>query len=265
MDPEPSEAGIVLSWGCLTDRGLRRERNEDSFLAADPLFAVADGMGGHEAGETASGICVRTLAKVDLQPDAGRAAAASDLQEALEQADGLIRQATGSRAGTTVSGVALVAEQGHPYWLVFNIGDSRTYALRAGEFSQLTVDHSEVQELVDGGQLTAAAAAIHPRRHVLTRALGAGERASADFQLIPAHAGDRILVCSDGLSGELAAADLQQILARATDPQEAAEALVRAALHAGGSDNVTAVVVDAGTGPRAAEPAPARISSADET
>jgi protein phosphatase len=257
------ETGVLLSWGCLTDRGLRRERNEDSFIAADPLFAVADGMGGHEAGEIASGICVRTLAEVDLEPDTSRPAAASGLQDALEQADRRIRQATGSRAGTTVSGVVLVAEQGQPYWLVFNIGDSRTYALSGGKFSQLTVDHSEVQELVDAGQLTAEAAALYPRRHVLTRALGAGESCSADFQLIPVRAGDRILMCSDGLSGEVPAEDIERILAAVTDPQEAAGALVRAALDAGGSDNVTAVVVDAQAGPRATPATAPQVSSAD--
>ncbi|HEY8295664.1 MAG TPA: protein phosphatase 2C domain-containing protein, partial [Micrococcaceae bacterium] len=132
---------MMLSAGCRTDRGLRRERNEDSFLVADPLFAVADGMGGHEAGEIASGICVRTLAESSRQVPLTRTGAASDLQDALERADRRIREATGSRAGTTVSGVALVTEQGLSYWLVFNIGDSRTYLLSGGEFSQLSVDH----------------------------------------------------------------------------------------------------------------------------
>ncbi|HEY8296027.1 MAG TPA: serine/threonine-protein phosphatase, partial [Micrococcaceae bacterium] len=128
-----------------------------------------------------------------------------------------------------------------------------------------SVDHSEVQELVDGGQLTAAAAAVHPRRHVLTRALGAGESSQADFWLTPVHAGDRILICSDGLSGDVPDAEIEQILGSVRDPQEAAEALVSTALAAGGSDNVTAVVVDAdrGTGSAEARAAAAQISSAD--
>jgi serine/threonine protein phosphatase PrpC len=157
MNPKPTEAtsdtggdhGIRLSYGYGTDRGLRRELNEDSFIASDPVFAVADGMGGHEAGEIASGLCVRTLGSAPQLATGARTASAADLHECILEADARIRNATGARAGTTLSGVVVVEQLGLPYWLVMNIGDSRTYRLSQGQFQQVSVDHSEVQELVD--------------------------------------------------------------------------------------------------------------------
>ncbi|HEX9225390.1 MAG TPA: protein phosphatase 2C domain-containing protein, partial [Arthrobacter sp.] len=140
-----SSSSLRLSCGYGTDRGLRREMNEDSFIASDPVFAVADGMGGHEAGEIASGICVRTLAGIPQLASGARDATAGVVQEYLLMADEGIREATGSRAGTTLSGVVVVEQMGAPYWLVLNIGDSRTYRLSQGKLSQISVDHSEVQ------------------------------------------------------------------------------------------------------------------------
>ncbi|MET4096025.1 protein phosphatase 2C domain-containing protein [Arthrobacter sp. UYCu712] len=236
---------LRLSCGYGTDRGLRREMNEDSFIAADPVFAVADGMGGHEAGEIASGICVRTLAGIPELATGGRAATAGVVQEYLLSADRNIREATGSRAGTTLSGVVVVEQMGIPYWLVLNIGDSRTYRLSQGGLSQVSVDHSEVQELVDAGQISRAEAAIHPRRHVVTRALGTGDDTEADYWLLPVEEGDRILVCSDGLNGELDDEQIAAILVAQADPQAAVDALIQAALRRGGRDNVTCIVVDA--------------------
>jgi serine/threonine protein phosphatase PrpC len=241
-----SGAGSLrLNFGCGTDRGLRRETNEDSFIAADPVFAIADGMGGHEAGEIASGICVRTLAELPQVATGGRDATAAVVQQYLLQADAGIREATGSRAGTTLSGVIVVEEQGVPNWLVLNIGDSRTYRLNQGKLSQVSVDHSEVQELVDAGEITPAEAAVHPRRHVVTRALGTGDETDADYRLLPIEDGDRILVCSDGLNGELDDQHISRILAAEPDPQAAVDELIQAALRSGGRDNVTCIVVDA--------------------
>ncbi|MCU1531742.1 MAG: serine/threonine-protein phosphatase [Arthrobacter sp.] len=237
--------GLSLRCGYGTDLGLRRETNEDSFIAADPVFAVADGMGGHEAGEVASGICVRTLAQVPELAAGERTATAGILQQSLGTADAGIRQATGSRAGTTLSGVVVVEKLGVPYWLVLNVGDSRTYRLSQGRFSQISVDHSAVQELVDAGQITQAEAAVHPRRHVVTRALGTGDETGADFWLLPIEEGDRMLVCSDGLNGELSDDHIAEILASEADPQAAVDELIQAALRSGGRDNVTAIVVDA--------------------
>lgn len=161
------------------------------------------------------------------------------------KADAAIRNATGGRAGTTLSGVVVVEQMGVPYWLVMNIGDSRTYLLSQGQFSQVSVDHSEVQELVDSGDITAEQAAIHPRRHVVTRALGTGDETEADFWLLPIQEGDRIMVCSDGLNGELGDDHLFRILSTVAHPQDAVDALIQAALRSGGRDNVSVIVVDA--------------------
>lgn len=243
--PAGSPPGLRLQCGFGTDRGLRREMNEDSYLAADPVFAVADGMGGHEAGEVASGICVRTLAEIPQLASGGRDATAALVQQYLLAADERIREATGSRAGTTLSGVLVVEQLGMPFWLVLNIGDSRTYRFSKGALSQVSVDHSEVQELVDAGQISPAEAAVHPRRHVVTRALGTGDETEADFWLLPVEEGDRMLVCSDGLNGELDDEQIAAILGSEADPQAAVDQLIQAALRSGGRDNVTCIVVDA--------------------
>ncbi|NKX53380.1 PP2C family protein-serine/threonine phosphatase [Arthrobacter mobilis] len=243
-------ASIRLTVGQGTDRGLRRQLNEDALLVAPPLFAVADGMGGHEAGDVASRICVETL---QLDPagrevngvHAGQAITREELRRRLAAADQRIRQAAGSRAGTTVSGVALVEAEGRPAWLVFNVGDSRTYRLRQGRLEQITRDHSEVQELQDLGRITAQQALVHPRRNVITRALGTGEDAEPDFWLLPVEPGDRMLICSDGLTGEVSDDHLHTILATLAHPQDVVDSLIQAALRSGGRDNITLVVIDA--------------------
>ncbi len=234
---------IHIRVGQATDRGLRRQINEDSLIARTPVFAVADGMGGHEAGEVASRICVETFESSALFGASGETDAA-DVLEVLERANQQIRTQTDERAGTTVSGAVLVTESGAPYWLVFNVGDSRTYRLINGELAQITVDHSEVQELVDMGEITPAAALVHPRRHVVTRALGAGQPLDADFWLLPVTPGERMLICSDGLTNELSDADIRSILGRALDAPAACRDLVDAALRSGGRDNITVIVLD---------------------
>ncbi len=236
---------VTLSYAFGTDRGLRRELNEDAFLAADPIFAVADGMGGHEAGEVASRECISVLSQQEVLAAGSRSATAVDVQLALRQADARIRELSQARAGTTVTGVVLVEERGVPYWLVFNVGDSRTYRLSQGRFSQISVDHSEVQELVDGGFITPAEALVHPRRHVVTRALGTGPDTEADYWLLPVEDGDRILVCSDGLTGEVDDEGIRRALSALDHPQDVVDSLIQAALRSGGRDNVTLVVVDA--------------------
>ena len=243
--PSTVQPGPSLSYGYGTDRGLRRELNEDSYLASDPVFAVADGMGGHEAGEVASGMCIRALAGIPQLATGERSITAAVLQQYLLRADYSIREATGARAGTTLTGAVVVEQMGLPYWLVMNIGDSRTYRLSQGRFEQISVDHSEVQELVDAGEITAEQATVHPRRHVVTRALGTGDETEADYWLLPVEEGDRVLVCSDGLTGEVGDEDILRILSTEGHPQEAADALIQAALRNGGSDNITVIVVDA--------------------
>ena len=160
-------------------------------------------------------------------------------------ADEGIREATGSRAGHHPLRRRGGGADGRPLRLVLNIGDSRTYRLSQGKLSQVSVDHSEVQELVDAGQITQTQAAVHPRRHVVTRALGSGDEIEADYWLLPIEEGDRILVCSDGLNGELDDQHISNILRSHADPQAAVDELIQAALRSGGRDNVTCIVLDA--------------------
>jgi len=254
----PGAGAVALlrpAWGAATDRGNHRSINEDSYLAQAPLFVVADGMGGHEAGEVASAIAVEALRAL-----AGRPSVTSDeVQQRLLAARAQIAalgSTSGRGAGTTVTGVVLAEQDGVPYWLVVNLGDSRTYRYAGGRLEQVSVDHSEVQELIDAGSLTPAQAARDPRRHIVTRALSAASELEVDYWLIPVEARDRILVCSDGLTGELDGDRIAEVLRDVSDPQVAAERLVAAAVAAGGRDNVTVLVVDAGVLVPAGDDAP---------
>ncbi|MCC3269697.1 protein phosphatase 2C domain-containing protein [Arthrobacter gengyunqii] len=262
---ETTSPGLELRavFGYASDRGLRREQNEDSLIAADPVFAVADGMGGHEAGEVASSICVRTLGDAPFVGEHLPEVGPDELTALLREADSRIREATGGRAGTTLTGAVLVSGAGIPCWLVFNVGDSRTYRLTGGQLQQITVDHSEVQELVDMGQITPDEALVHPRRHVVTRALGTGTDTEADYWLIPVEPGDRLLVCSDGLTGEVSDGQLQQILSTVANPQDACASMVQAALRSGGRDNITVLVVDIEAADDGSEPVAAGVPGAE--
>ncbi|MFB2598747.1 PP2C family serine/threonine-protein phosphatase [Herbiconiux sp. P17] len=245
-DSIPS-ADLVTSVGAATHTGLRRASNEDSYLADTPVFLVADGMGGHEAGEVASSLAVGAFAQLARQAH-GAPLTTGDLRGAFEVASRAIAELghSGLRsAGTTVSGVAIAESDGVAYWLVFNLGDSRTYRLADATLEQISVDHSVVQELVDGGELDRAAAAAHPDRNVITRALGAGGEFRPDYWLVPIESGDRILICSDGVSGELDDAIIARVLREEPEPQNAATRLVHEGILRGGRDNLTAVVVDA--------------------
>jgi PPM family protein phosphatase len=254
-----AHADVLLGVGSATHTGLRRRANEDSHLAESPVFLVADGMGGHEAGEVASALAVAAFAELT----GASALRPADLDAAFDRAARSIKGLahTGSRrAGTTVSGVALAENEGRAYWLVFNLGDSRTYRLADGALEQISVDHSVVQELVDGGSLDRASAATHPDRNVITRALGAGGTYQPDYWLVPLEAGDRILICSDGVSGELDDDAIARVLREEPLAQDAATRLVHEGVLRGGRDNLTAVVVDAsdraaGEGAGAAAPA----------
>ncbi|GIG26964.1 PP2C family protein-serine/threonine phosphatase [Cellulomonas denverensis] len=236
------------TWGSATDRGRVRALNEDSLLAHPPVFLVADGMGGHEAGDVASRLAVEEFAQTagltSVEP--------ADLQRCFQRAAARIRDAFERReGGTTVAGVALAEQDGVAHWLVFNVGDSRVYRWSADDrqLRQLSVDHSVVQELIDAGRLDPQDAEQHPERHVLTRALGTGNDPEPDYWLLPARPGDRVLLCSDGLSNELSAEQVAVVLADGADAAETAAALVRLAVQAGGRDNTTVVVVDAHAGP----------------
>lgn len=235
---------IAVAFGASTDAGLRRLINEDSYLAVAPLFLVADGMGGHNAGEIASATVIQEFSgltgRESLTIDDVQAAVAGARRRVAALPAG-----AGAGAGTTLAGVVIADVDGEGYWLAINLGDSRTYRLSEGHFEQVSVDHSVVQELVDSGQLAADAAQRDSRRNVITRAIGAGSDAEPDYWLIPAEDGDRILVCSDGLSGELEQDAIHGILLAEADPQAAATRLVHEAMVRGGRDNITAIVVDA--------------------
>ncbi len=237
-------AGLIVSTGSATHPGLRRALNEDSYLASAPVFVVADGMGGHEAGERASAVVIEEFAlylgRTSLELDDVRVA----LERAREGVEHLSTSGNG-RAGTTLSGVVIASVDGMGYWLALNIGDSRTYRLAGGELEQITVDHSVVQELIESGELTPEEASSDRRRNIITRAIGASSTGDADYWLFPAELGDRMLVCSDGLTSELADARIREILSSEPDPQRAADSLVAEALNAGGRDNITVVIADA--------------------
>ena len=232
---------IRFSHGVDTSVGRVRRVNEDSYLAVPPIYAVADGMGGHGSGDVASRLAVEVLARsVMLRPLFTEA-----VLLALDEANRVIVEHEGpaNRMGTTVTGLAGLETMGGDRLMVFNVGDSRVYRLAVGRIEQLTVDHSEVQELVVAGVLTPEQARTHPRRNVVTRALGGGPDLVADHWLLPATGGARFLICSDGLFGELPDEAMAPLLAIA-DPQQAAASLVAAANDAGGHDNITALVVD---------------------
>ena len=230
--------GFTLDWGTATDRGHSRAVNEDALLAEPPVFLVADGMGGHRAGDTASAIVVDEF---NGQPGA-EVVTSEWIIGAFDRADVRIR--SGGGGGTTVAGIALVHQRARTYWLVFNIGDSRVYRCAAGALTQVTVDHSVVQELFDQGQITAAQLRGHPDRHVITRAVGLSDQVRPDFWLLPLEAGERLMLCSDGLTTEVEEQDIAAVVAGSPDAQSAADSLVQLALDGGGRDNVTAVVVD---------------------
>ncbi|GAA2898015.1 PP2C family protein-serine/threonine phosphatase [Microbacterium esteraromaticum] len=236
-------APVMVRVGSSTHTGTRRALNEDAQLSTAPVFIVADGMGGHEAGEVASGAVVAEFSQL-----VGRdALELDDVRRAVARARASVDQlaTTGARAGTTLSGVVISSVDGLGYWLAVNIGDSRTYRFASGELEQISEDHSVIQELLDAGELTPEQALTDSRRNIITRAIGAGSTGDADFWLFPAERGDRMLVCSDGLTSEVSEARITEVLSSEADPQRAADLLTADAVNAGGRDNITVVVVDA--------------------
>lgn len=233
---------VELTWGAATAVG-QREDNQDRFLAGPPVFAVADGMGGHVGGAAAAEAVVEALRSLTGES----ATTVQGIRLALQRADGEIRAFRGadrSGAGTTVAGVALVDEGEGPQWAVFHVGDSRVYRWTGDRLEQCTRDHSVVQELIDAGYLTDEGAATHPQRHIITRALGVGPRPEADVVLLPVVPGDRFLACSDGLTGELGDDRLAELLGSGRSVEETATTLTAAAESVGARDNVTVVVVE---------------------
>ncbi len=231
---------MKLLAGYATDVGRVREGNEDSFVVdrALALFAVADGMGGHLGGEVASHTAIETL----------RAAVASgtSIEEAVRRANAAVFERAGTDESLYGMGTTLTAVQasGPSDLLIGHVGDSRAYLLRAGELRRITEDHSLVEELVREGRITEEQAAVHPQRSIITRALGPEPEIDVDLYTLEVEAGDRILVCSDGLTTMVDEPGVEQALRDGAEPQATAERLVDAALAAGGTDNVTVVVID---------------------
>ncbi len=246
-----------LRVGAATHTGMVRTENEDAFVTASPVFAVADGMGGHLAGEIASAMAVDTLrarlaggpavTDADMLVDAVRAANLAIFQGAH---DTIERRGM----GTTVTALAVLAPEtpgGAERLALANVGDSRAYVLRNGVLQQLSVDHSYVQELVTTGQITKDEARHHPNRNIVTRALGIDPDVWVDAWTLPLIAGDRFLLCSDGLVDEVLDDAISDLLTGIDDAQKAADALVATANRHGGRDNTTVVVIDVQDGAEA--------------
>lgn len=232
-----------FAWGLATDVGRVRAANEDNALATDGLFVVADGMGGHRGGATASGLTVERMAASAPLRSTQR------LVEVVREANAeIMRQAASDPEldgmGTTVCALAAVESDGRELLALANVGDSRVYVHTPAGLQQLTLDHSLVAQLVREGSLTAEEAEHHPRRNILTRALGIDPNLVVDHWELEPVVGDRYVLCSDGLFGELRDDQIAAVLRRLADPKEAAAELVRLANAAGGRDNVTVVVVD---------------------
>ena len=234
---------LVLRYAVRSDVGLLREGNEDSAYAGPRLLAVADGMGGHAAGEVASAVTIASMAELDSSQPAG------DMLEALSSAvsaantrlqEMIIANPAVEGMGTTLT--AVFWSDGHA--AVCHIGDSRGYLLREGELYQITHDHTLVQSLVDEGRISADDVSTHPQRSLLLRALDGRSIAEPDLSVHESQAGDRYLLCSDGLSGVVSDETLRETLATTTEPEAATRQLIELALHGGGPDNITCIVAD---------------------
>jgi PPM family protein phosphatase len=236
---------LSLRFAARSDVGLQREGNEDSGYAGPSLLAVADGMGGHAAGEVASSVAVATLARIEDSPDEGPGADLLDtLAKAVADANNAISQMVDHDPKLDGMGTTLTALlwAGRRLGLV-HVGDSRAYLLRDGKLQQITHDHTFVQSLVDEQRITPEEADQHPQRSLLLRALDGRGKPEPDLSLLEVRAGDRYLLCSDGLSGVVAFDAIAKVLSHG-DPETAADRLIRLALDAGGPDNITCIVAD---------------------
>lgn len=233
----------TLAWGAVTDTGCMRDVNQDGVLAAEDVFVVADGMGGHRGGEVASTIVVEEMAETTA------VSSTDELIEVVQKANReVLDRARQDPAlygmGTTMVALVAMTVAGQQRLCAANVGDSRLYVRTPDEMVQLTEDHSLVERMVRDGWISAEEAKVHPQRNVVTRALGVEEPLPVDvWELVPVT-GDRYLLCSDGLTNELSDTEILEILDQTADPAQAASSLVEAACSAGGRDNVTVVVVD---------------------
>ena len=239
----------VLRSGSATDVGRVRTVNQDLPLERPNLYAVADGMGGHVGGEVAARVAVETLEQAFE-----RVPTAAGLQEAISEANAAVWHESQVNAdlrgmGTTLTAAALVGGAGgHDVLALANVGDSRAYVFSEDRLVQVTDDHSLAEERMRQGEMTEEEAAVHPQRHILTRALGVSSEVEADMWELELRSGDRLVLCSDGLSNEVGTDEMADILRTVGDPGGAARRLVEAANEHGGADNITVVVVDVQVG-----------------
>jgi serine/threonine protein phosphatase PrpC len=230
---------VRIEAGSATDIGQVRERNEDSILVDPPVFVVADGMGGHRGGDVASRVAIETMERL-ADEDHG------SLTEHVRRAnravwDRSVEDQRLSGMGTTLTAVRIDGDQ----VTLAHVGDSRAYLLRNDALQQLTDDHTLVARMVRSGEITKAEAEVHPHKNVMTRSLGTEQNVEVDEDSIVLVDGDRLLLCSDGLTGMVAEDQIQAILENSDQPQQAADRLVKAANRAGGIDNISVVVIDA--------------------
>ena len=234
---------LSLSWASVTDTGRRRDNNQDAVYAAFPLFVVADGMGGHVGGEIASASTITQLEDMaragDVTPKSIEKALVRAVKDIASHPD-----ATDDGTGTTLTGVYLDTAGDSPHWVTLNIGDSRVYLERDGAIVQITTDHSVVQELIASGRLSPEEAENHPYGNVITRAVGPSEGVTPDYVRLDVAAGDRFVICSDGLTKELTDYGIRHFLDENADPAAAVTAMLDAALENGGRDNITIIVLD---------------------
>jgi serine/threonine protein phosphatase PrpC len=247
---------MKIEVGFATDIGRVRERNEDAVLIDPPLYVVADGMGGHRGGQVASRVALETLESLTTQ---GRGSLPDHVRGANRAVwDRSVEDERLSGMGTTLTAAQVDGANA----LIAHVGDSRAYLLRAGELRQLTDDHTLVARMVKSGEITEAEAEVHPHKNVLTRALGTDEQVDVDEDTIELLDGDRLLLCSDGLTGMVTEDQIQAILENNDQPQQAADRLVKAANRAGGIDNISVVVLAAvGEGDEASTPARRRVAA----
>jgi PPM family protein phosphatase len=229
---------MKVSVGAATDIGQVREGNEDSFLIVEPLYAVADGMGGHRGGEVASSLALETVQGMFERREGSLAEQVAEANRAVFDRSQSDRKVSGM--GTTLTAAQVEGNRVH----LVHVGDSRAYLLHGAELTQITEDHTLVHRMVMEGEISEEEAETHPHRSILTRALGVDRNIQVDEGDLEVASGDRLLLCTDGLTGMVAEGQIREILLETVDPQEAVEKLVRGANSAGGIDNITAVILD---------------------
>ena len=224
--------------GATTDIGQVREGNEDSYLVVEPLYAVADGMGGHRGGEVASSLALETVQGMFERREGSLAEQVAGANRAVFDRSQNDRRVSGM--GTTLTAAQVDGNRVH----LVHVGDSRAYLLRGNELTQITEDHTLVHRMVMEGEISEEEAETHPHRSILTRALGVDQNIQVDEGDLDVGSGDRLLLCTDGLTGMVPEGQIREILLETRDPQEAVDKLVKVANRAGGIDNITALILD---------------------